>query len=409
MAAVERRALARHAPPVIPTLCLPVDSLLCVANFPASTGYAWTFIGRMFAGVADVLARDGIRTLVAYPVLDGRPEALAGSAAEPLALDLSFRTPESVRAGAALVRRENVRAVWLVDRPVVSLAYVLLHAAGARRVVVHDHSSGARPVRHGARGLLKRIATRIPWASADAVVAVSAYVARRQRTAGAVPPGRIHTVPNPVSPPDVLRSPTEVRAMLGLVPGRRLVAAAGRLTPEKGFADLVQAADALPPDVDVVVLGDGPERDRLERLRRGLRTADRVRLAGERADAAECVAAADVCVVPSRWEEAFCLAAAEPLVRGRPLVATRVGALPELVRDGVTGLLVPPASPPALAEAIVRLLDDPELAAALGRAGRAAMLASHGWSGAISGMVSILAPAFAGRPHVGRGAPVPKR
>jgi len=401
--------VARHVRAVIPTLCLPVDSLLCVANFPASTGYAWTFIGRMFAGVADVLARDGIRTLVAYPVLDGRPEALAGSAAEPLAADLSFRTPGSVRAGVELVRRQNVRAVWLVDRPVVSLAYPPLHAAGARRVVVHDHSSGARPVRRGVRGLLKRIATRIPWASADAVVAVSAYVAWRQRTAGAVPPGRIHTVPNPVSLPDVLHSPAEVRARLGLAPGRRLVAAAGRLTQEKGFADLLEATDALPPDVDVLVLGDGPERARLEMLRRGLRTSGRVRLVGERPDAAECAAAADVCVVPSRWEEAFCLAAAEPLVRGRPLVATRVGALPELVRDGVTGLLVPPASPTELADAILHLLDDPELAATLGRAGRASMLASHGWSGAIAGMVEILAPAFGARPHVGRGSPVPKR
>ena len=123
-----------------------MDSLLCVANFPSSTGYAWTFIGRMFAEVANALARKGIRTLVAYPVLDTRPESLAGSAAEPLGLDLSLATPRSVRAGVELVRRERVRAVWLIDRPVFSPAYAALHAAGVRRVVVHDHSSGSRPV-----------------------------------------------------------------------------------------------------------------------------------------------------------------------------------------------------------------------------------------------------------------------
>jgi glycosyltransferase involved in cell wall biosynthesis len=97
-------------------------------------------------------------------------------------------------------------------------------------------------------------------------------------------------------------------------------------------------------------------------------------------------------VVPSRWEEAFCLAAAEPLARGRPLVATSVGAIPELVRDGVTGLLVPPADPQALAGAIQRLLADPELAAALGRAGRNHVVDAHGWARAIAGMVSVLAP-----------------
>ena len=129
-----------------------MDSLLCVANFPASTGYAWTFIGRLFAQVADALARDGVRTLVAYPVLDTRPEALAGSAAEPIGRDLSLRSPASIRSAVELVRREHVRAVWLIDRPVVSPAYAVLHAAGVRRVVVHDHSSGARAVRAGSAG-----------------------------------------------------------------------------------------------------------------------------------------------------------------------------------------------------------------------------------------------------------------
>jgi glycosyltransferase involved in cell wall biosynthesis len=369
-----------------------VDNLLCVANFPASTGYAWTLIGRMFAEVANVLVRQGIRTLVAYPVLDARPEALAGSAAEPLGLDLSLATPQSIGAGVELVLREKVRAVWLIDRPVVSPAYAALHAAGVRRVIVHDHSSGSRQVRHGLRGLAKCLATRVPWAAADAVVAVSEYVAARQRTAGRVPAGRIQVVPNPVSVPETVRPTAEVRTSLGLAPGRRLVAAAGRLTPEKGFADLIAAADALPPDVDVVVFGDGPERVRLEEQRAGLRTGARVRLAGQRPDAAECVAAADVCVVPSRWEEAFCLAAAEPLARGRPLVATRVGAIPELVRDGVTGLLVPPADPRALTGAIQRLLDAPELAAALGQSARAHLVATHGWPGAIAALVSVVAP-----------------
>ena len=386
-----------------------MDSLLCVANFPASTGYAWTFIGRMFAEVANAVARNGIRTLVAYPLLDAAPEALAGSAAEPLGADLSLATPRSILAALELVQQENVRAVWLVDRAVVSPAYAVLHASGVRRVVVHDHSSGSREVPHGLRALAKRFATRLPWAAADAVVAVSGYVEERQRLAGCVPPERIHVVPNPVSVPATVRPAAEVRRALGVAPGRRMVAASGRLTEVKGFVDLLDAADALPPDVDVLVFGDGPERARLETRRAGLRTGERVRLAGHRPDAAECVAAADVCVVPSRWEEAFCLAAAEQLARGRPVVATRVGAIPELVRDGVTGLLVPPADPPALAGAIRHLLDAPELAAALGQAGRAHVLATNGWPRAVAALVSVLAPAFDATLHVGSGAPLPRR
>src|SRR5262249_2876077 len=159
-----------------------------------------------------------------------------------------------------------------------SPAYAALHAAGVRRVVVHDHSSGSRGVRHGLRGLGKRVVTRLPWAAADTVVAVSEYVAERQRVAGRGPAARIQGIPNPVSVPDAVRPVAEVRASLGLRPGRRLVAAAGRLTPEKGFADLIAAADALPSDVDVLVFGEGPERARLEAQRAALKTGTRVKL-----------------------------------------------------------------------------------------------------------------------------------
>jgi glycosyltransferase involved in cell wall biosynthesis len=166
------------------------------------------------------------------------------------------------------------------------------------------------------------------------------------------------------------------------------------LAPEKGFADLLRAADALPEDVEVVVFGDGPERAALQRLRGELRTGSRVHLPGHRSQSAEWMAAADVCVVPSRWDEAFCLAAVEALAHGRPTVATRVGAIPEFVRDGETGLLVPPANPPALSGAIRRLLEAPELGERLGSAGQAWVLREYTWPRAVAGMLEIVAPAF---------------
>lgn len=373
---------------------MSLPTLLCVSNHPSSTGYAWELIGSLFARVAEELAGRGIRTLVAYPALDGFPQALEGGAAKPVACDFGLQSPGSLRQALALVRGSEVRAVWLIARPIVSPAYALLHAAGVRRVIVHDHSSGAWPVPRGAKRLAKAVATRLPWASADVVVAVSHYVAERQRTAGQVPASRLRLVPNPVSPPTLSRSREVLRAELGIHPSRPLVAAAGRLSSEKGFADLLRATDALPEDVEVVVFGDGPDRPALERLRGELRTGSRVHLPGHRSQSAEWMAAADICVVPSRWDEAFCLAAVEALARGRPTVATRVGAIPEFVRDGETGLLVPPANPPALSAAIRRLLEAPELGERLGSAGQAFVLREYTWSRAIAGMLEIFAPAF---------------
>jgi glycosyltransferase involved in cell wall biosynthesis len=348
-------------------------------------------IGALFDRVAVVLSGHGVRTLVAYPGGENLPSA---GPVQPIACDFRLRALPSIREALVLVRRWEVRAVWLIDRPVVSPAYALLRAGGVRQIVVHDHSSGARRAARGVRRMAKAIITRLPWASADAVVAVSGYVAERQRTVGQVPARRIRIVPNPVQLPASSLGRDALRTELGIPPGRPVVAAAGRLTPEKGFADLLRAGELLPEGVELVVLGDGPERPALERLRSALRTGSRMHLAGHRAGASELMAAADVCVVPSRWDEAFCLAAAEALARGRPTVAARVGAIPEFVRDGETGLLVPPGNPAALSQAIRRLLDAPELAERLGRAGQDLVLRQYTWERALTGLLEVFAPAF---------------
>jgi glycosyltransferase involved in cell wall biosynthesis len=93
-------------------------------------------------------------------------------------------------------------------------------------------------------------------------------------------------------------------------------------------------------------------------------------LLGYRADREVLLEAADICVVPSVWEEAFGLAAVEAMARGKPVVATSVGGIPEIVRPGVTGLLVRPGDEPQLADALASLLEDAPAAARMGREAR---------------------------------------
>jgi glycogen(starch) synthase len=130
---------------------------------------------------------------------------------------------------------------------------------------------------------------------------------------------------------------------------------AGRLSPEKGVLELVEAADGL----NLVVAGDGPLRTRVPGAHGFVPHDDLQRL----------YARAAVVVCPSR-REGFGVACLEAMAHGRPVVATSVGGLLDLVVDGETGIVVPPRDPAALRSALERLLADPDLRRRLGTAGR---------------------------------------
>jgi glycosyltransferase involved in cell wall biosynthesis len=151
---------------------------------------------------------------------------------------------------------------------------------------------------------------------------------------------------------------------------RPLLVAVGRLKAPKDFVTLVRALAVLPPDsFDALLVGDGPDRPMLEAEVRRLGLRDRVRLAGERHDVAELLAAADVFVLSS-LSEGLPVSVLEAMAAGLPVVASRVGGVPELVAEGETGLLVAPSDAHDLAGALGRLIGDRELRRRLGAAGR---------------------------------------
>jgi glycosyltransferase involved in cell wall biosynthesis len=146
----------------------------------------------------------------------------------------------------------------------------------------------------------------------------------------------------------------------------------GRLSPEKGVDSLLAAFDGLP--ASLTVIGDGPERRRLQAM-----AGPNVRFAGQLAPpqiAAE-MARARALLTPSIWYEGSALVVVEAFAQGLPVIASAMGALPELVTAGETGLIVPPGDAAALAQAVMRLQSDPAEAARLGLGARRAYETSY--------------------------------
>ncbi len=172
----------------------------------------------------------------------------------------------------------------------------------------------------------------------------------------------------------VSRDAHAVRCSLGLASDDLAVGIVGRVAPEKGHRDLFQSLRLLAdrhPCVRAVVVGDGPD---LVDLRREATTgglAGRVVFTGFRDDVHNVINALDVIAVPSVWPESCSAVIQQGMALAKPVVGSRTGGTPEMILDGETGFLVPPSDPVALADALARLADAPELRRRMGEAGRA--------------------------------------
>jgi glycosyltransferase involved in cell wall biosynthesis len=209
---------------------------------------------------------------------------------------------------------------------------------------------------------------------ADAVNACCGFSARALAKIDGFSARRIRVVENGI---ELARygNPADRQPSLSspLAPGRRYVATVARFHPVKDHATLLrgfQRVAAARPDVDLLLVGDGPLRGALEEQTRTLGLNGRVQFLGVRSDIPAILRAVDVFALTS-LSEAASLTILEAMASRLPVVVTAVGGNPEMVRDGIDGLLVPRGDANAVAAAILRLLDDPARSAAMGAAGRA--------------------------------------
>jgi glycosyltransferase involved in cell wall biosynthesis len=209
----------------------------------------------------------------------------------------------------------------------------------------------------------------------DLIIAISDHIARFTVTRGVRHPERVRRVYHGIEPPltrALERDGQRIRQELGIGLDDFLVGNVGRLALQKGQRHLIGAMPLLlerVPRAHAVIAGSGDLEDFLRDLAADLGVAERVHVLGQRKDVPALMHAIDVFAMPSIWE-GFGLVLLEAMAAGRPIVASRVATIPEVVLDGETGLLVPSGDPLLLAEALARLAADPGLAKGFGEAGR---------------------------------------
>jgi glycosyltransferase involved in cell wall biosynthesis len=291
--------------------------------------------------------------------------------------------------------------------PAVVASVVTLGRLARRTDAALIHANGSRAMVYG--GLAGRLAgrpaiwhvriaesdgavDRVLYALATTVIATSRAVARRfawttrhkvQVVSNGVDLGRF--APRPPS--------ATLRAALGVPPSPPLVVSIGRFVPEKGYRHLLDAAARIQrtrPGVHWMLVGGGELQDELVAQARRLGLGSQVHFLEWREDVADVLALGDLFVLPSE-REGFGRVLVEAMAMGKAVVATTAGGIPEIVLDGETGLLVPPAAPAPLADAMADLLDDPRRAARLGAAGRARALTTFSLDAHAGGVARVYA------------------
>jgi glycosyltransferase involved in cell wall biosynthesis len=277
---------------------------------------------------------------------------------------------------AAYVRREHIHIIHGTDRPRDAAYAVSLGKLTRAKSVVHVHVAWAHgysaPAKWGVR-------------NADGVFSISRFVTRTVVATG-TPPNRIHTVLNGIDltrwdPQNVDGS--RIRQEFSIPSDAPLLASVSRLFGQKGQRELLGAFARVRSDVpaawllivgaDAVEVHGGSFTTELKALAKELGVSDRVVFTGERSDIPQIMAACDVFTLPS-FEEPFGLVFLEAMALRKPVVSLDNGGTPEVVEHGKSGLLAPSGDIPALADAIVTLLRDPDLRARMGEYGRERVL-----------------------------------
>jgi len=252
--------------------------------------------------------------------------------------------------------------------------------AGAKALIVASHSTGL----YGRRGSFRR-SDRMMMRFTRCVVALSETHAAYLRDTEGIDPARIRIVENGIdteryAKPEGSRS--EVREQFGLTPNDEVVIMVAALRPEKAHETLLAAASKLRngrPNLRCLIVGDGDRRGELEAMSRRLALDGIVQFLGQRADIDRLLRASDVLVLPSKpVVETLPLCVLEAMAAGVPVVASRVGSVPDLVRDQETGVLIAPADPGELAAGIDYTLGDRSRSAAMAEAARKLVVERYG-------------------------------
>ncbi len=316
-----------------------------VANYPKETGYAWWLMEHFWNEIEVSAVAQGWQSLIIYPE-NAVDNEIGRSLSNPNRLEafLSNGGLRDVIKIYRIIRRLNIRSIYLTDRPFRSWKYLLFRLSGVKSIVAHDHTPGDRPPITGIKGLIKRLLNSLPGITASLFIAISPLMRQRHLLNVRIPSSRIVTVTNGIVVRDLEPNAREfLLEEFGLTPDCYIVCVVGRLTPYKRFDFAIECIGKLahenPESKPVLILvGDGPDRARLEGLARTLGANCKVIFVGQVKDTWTILCGVDSVMHPSAGE-GLSLAILEAMSAARPVIVPSLPSVSQTIEHGSNGFI----------------------------------------------------------------------
>lgn len=350
----------------------PRTTLLLVANWDSNVGYAWWLMESYWIVLAEQYHPQH-RILLAYPSISTVPATIQQSPLQPLVQDFGCTDPRSVWQQCLFLRRNGVRVIYFSDRATWHWRYLLYRLCGVRLIIVHDHTPGERTPPRGLKRWLKSVVQRLPWITADGLIGATPYVRDRFIHIHCAPADRCFTAPNGL-PPLKAMTPPSVHALFNIPSDRRILVMVGRANRYKGIdfvlsclAHLKSRGHTVP---HFLFCGDGPDLRHFQQQAEQLGVHRHVTFAGRRNDVPALLESCDIAIHPSQGEVGYSLSILEYMRAGLPVLVPDNPSVCGATRHGETGLIYERDNVDAACQALVQLLEQPDMCQRMGQQAR---------------------------------------
>ncbi|MES9830152.1 MAG: glycosyltransferase family 4 protein [Candidatus Thiodiazotropha sp.] len=336
------------------------NSVLLMANYSNTTGYAWNNIYRLFNILAKGLDEQGIGVCLSFKEVSGSIDFINN--------EVSFETilfdPYSVNMRNLLdlmanVRSKNIKYVYMTDQRTFRFLYLMLRLSGVEKIIVHSRTSVPNPhpavPEKGFKKLIKTIIHRIPWICPDYIYTVSEFVRHRIINKNCYPAAKTVKILNGINI-DKFKCDDNKQQNDAIT-----IFTGSRATKYKGIGILIKAASILKHDFNIdrfriEYAGDGPDIVEFKEMVKKLNLQSNFIFLGQLKHTRDNVCKSDIVVVPSVWGDAYPSSVSEALAAGKPLITTKAGGIPEIVGEEQNAVLVAPADEMELANALADLI-----------------------------------------------------